>query len=230
MSRAEARRRTKESQRAELAAEQQELDGDAEGATAAAVASPQERKPLFKMPDILGDLRSLPHSFREKPILFLPAVLFLVGLVIFEALPSLSADIQNIAGYYIQFFFAPPALFTFFIAGFFAPRAAYMVGFFYGLFAAVLWSFALVTLGTTTTNPAAEPVSTDTLPLLLNMLVIGVLYGTFAAALASWYRGFLKGIQDRGAERRAQKEVDERAKRAAERQEARKLAKQRPST
>jgi signal transduction histidine kinase len=229
MSRAEARRRTKETQRAELAAEQGLTEDELDGAEPIPTG-PQERKPLFKMPDILGDLRSLPSSFREKPILFLPALLFLVGLVIFEALPGLSTDIQSIAGYYIQFFFAPPALFTFFIAGFFAPRAAYLVGFFYGLFAAVLWSIALLTLGTTTTNPAAEPVSSDMLPLVLNMLVIGVLYGTFAAALASWYRGFLKGIQERGNERRAQKEIDERAKRAAERQEARKLAKQRPTT
>ncbi len=62
------------------------------------------------------------------------------------------------------------------------------------------------------------------------MLVIGMLYGTLAAALASWYREFLRGMQERGKQNRANKEVDERAKRAAERQEARKLAKQKPTT
>jgi hypothetical protein len=229
MSRAEARRRTRETQRAELAAEQA-LTDDEPGAEPGPTA-PQERKPLFKMPDILGDLRTIPQSFRTKPILFLPALLFGIGLVIFAVLPSLSADIQTIASYYIQFFFAPPALFTFFIAGFFAPRAAYLIGFIYGLFAAVVWSVALVMLSSTA-NPVTDPsaVPADPAMLVLNMLVIGVLYGTFAAALASWYRGFLKGIQERGSERRAQKEVDERAKRAQERQEARKLAKQRPTS
>lgn len=61
------------------------------------------------------------------------------------------------------------------------------------------------------------------------MLAIGMIYGTLAAALASWYREFLRGMQERGKQNRANKEVDERAKRAAERQEARKLAKQRPT-
>jgi hypothetical protein len=230
MSRADARRRTKETQRAELAAEQGLTDDELGGAEPIP-ADPQERKPLFKMPDILGDLRTLPESFRTKPILLLPALLFVIGLALFAILPGLSPDIQTIASYYIQFFFAPPALFTFFIAGFFAPRAAYLIGFLYGLFAAVIWSIALIALSSTA-NPVTDPsaVPADPVMLVLNMLVIGVLYGTFAAALASWYRGFLRGIQERGAERRAQREVDERAKRRDERQEARKVAKQRPTS
>jgi len=230
MSRAEARRRTRETQRADLAAEQAELQVAESGEGTATADAAAARKPLFVMPDIRGDLRSIPGSFRSKPILFLPALLFGVGLVLFVTLTSLSADIQSIASYYIQFFFAPPALFTFFIAGFFAPRGAYLIGFLYGLFAATIWSIALLALGSTST-PVTDPTAAavDPAMLVLNMFVIGALYGTFAAALASWYRGFLKGIQTRGSERRAQKEVDERAKRREERQEARKVAKQRPT-
>jgi hypothetical protein len=190
-----------------------------------------ERKPLFKMPNIREDLRLLPSIVRSKPILLLPLVLFLVGLGIFLALPSLPVDIANIAGYYIQFFFAPPALFTFFIAGFFAPRASYLIGFFYGVMAGVIWSIAILTVGTTAVDPQGAPATAAVDPpmIILNMLAIGILYGTLAAALASWYRDFLRGIQERGKARRADKEVDERTRRREQRQEARKVAK-RPTT
>ena len=188
-----------------------------------------ERKPLFKMPNIREDIRLLPSIVRSKPILLLPLLLFLIGLGVFIALPGLPVDIQGVAGYYIQFFFAPPALFTFFIAGFFAPRASYLIGFIYGLLAGVIWSIAIVTVGNV---QASEPATaTADLPVVIaNMMLIGILYGTLAASLASWYRDFLRGMQERGKQRRADKEVDERAKRAQERQEARKLAKQRPSS
>jgi len=187
-----------------------------------------ERKPLFKMPNIREDVRALPSIIRSRPILFLPLVLLVGGLGIFLALPGLSPEIAGIAGYYIQFFFAPPALFTFFIAGFFAPRASYLVGFIYGLIAAVVWSIAILAVGRSAVLDPAAPVSTaplDTPMVLLNMLVIGVLYGTLAGALAGWYREFLRGIQERGKARRAVKEVDERARRRDERAEARRVAK-----
>jgi hypothetical protein len=230
MSRADARRRTRETQRAEVAAESGE---EVEYAVSTGQTEEPARKPLFKMPNIREDIRLLPSIFRSKPILFLPLGLFAVGLVLFVMIAnnSLAPEVANIAGYYIQFFFAPPALFTFFIAGFFAPRASYLVGFIYGLIAGVVWSIAILVVGsaqaTDPTQPAVAPA--DPPILVLNMLVIGILYGTLAAALASWYREFLHGMQERGKQRRVEREVDERAKRAAERQEARKLAKQRPT-
>ena len=180
------------------------------------------------MPNIREDLRALPSMFRSRLILFLPLVLFGVGLGIFLALPGLTTEMAGLAGFYIQFFFAPPALFTFFIAGFFAPRASYLVGFIYGLVAAVVWSIAIIAVGQFgAIEPATPPTgaAVDTPMVILNMLVIGVLYGTLAAALAGWYREFLRGIQERGKTRRAVKEVDERARRREERAEARRIAK-----
>ncbi len=180
------------------------------------------------MPNIREDLRALPSIFRSRLILFLPLVFFVVGLGIFLALPGLTADMQGLAGYYIQFFFAPPALFTFFIAGFFAPRASYLVGFIYGLIAATVWSIAIIAVGQAGVIDPAAPATggpVDPPMVILNMLVIGVLYGTLAAALAGWYREFLRGIQERGKARRAVKEVDERAKRREQRAEARRIAK-----
>jgi len=223
-SRAEARRRTRETYRAELAAEEGFEDEGLEYAVSTGQSEEPPRKPLFKMPNIREDLRLLPSIIRSKPILFLPLVLFLVGLGIFLALPGLSPEIAGIAGYYIQFFFAPPALFTFFIAGFFAPRASYLIGFIYGLIAGIFWTLAVLAVGSQAAVDPAAPVTSvppEPLGLFVNMMVIGILYGTLAAALASWYREFLRGMQERGKARRAVKEVDERTRRREQRAEAR---------
>ena len=195
-------------------------------------AAPTERKPLFKLPNIREDLRLLPSIFREKRIVYLPLVLLLVGLADIRALRAgqLSPEISTFAYYYIQFFFAPPALFTFFLAGFFVPRGAYLVGFIYGLIAGVIWSVGFVLAGPVAvtdggSTPTAAP--PDMVAVVATSFLYGVLYGTLAAALAAWYRDFLRGMQERGKQRRADKEVDERASGREERQEARQVAKQR---
>jgi hypothetical protein len=165
----------------------------------------------------------MPEVFRTKRLVYLPLVLLLVGLPLWIYGNQLAPEVASIAGYYLQFFWLPPALFTFFLAGFWVPRGAYIVGFIYGLIAALIWSAGFAISPPDPSNPTALT------PLLASTVLYGVLYGTLAAALASWYRGFLQQMSERGRERRAQREVDERAKRAAERQEARKLAKQRPT-
>ncbi len=195
--------------------------------------APTERKPLFRMPDVRSDLRQLPSVFREKRIVYLPLLMLLAGLPIWVlfARNQLAPEVASIAYYYIQFFYIPPALFTFFLAGFFVPRGAYLVGFIYGLIAGVIWSIGFILVGPSAVSDPAVPAPTtiDAPAIIASTFLYGVLYGTIAAALASWYRSFLQGMQERGKQRRADKEVDERAKRAAERAEARKLAKQRPT-
>jgi hypothetical protein len=224
-SRAEARKRTREMTRAELLAAEDEEDEELGEATAQPEAP---RQPMFKMPNIRADLVALPSIFRSRRMLWLPLVLLLVGMGITLALPGLSPEVAVFAGYYIQFFFAPPALFTFFIAGFFAPRASYLVGLVYGLLAGVVWAIVVLTGPPLPTVDPAVPQLTPVM-LVINYVVIGALYGTLAAALAAWYRDFLRGMQERGRTRRAVKEVDERARRREQRQEARRTAKQRPT-
>lgn len=182
-----------------------------------------ERKPLFKMPNIREDLRALPSVFRSRRMLWVPLLLLIGGLGIVMAYPGLSPDTQGLASYYIQFFFAPPALFTFFMAGFFAPRASYLVGAVYGLIAGVFWAVAFSGVLPNTVPTTGAPV--DPLMSTFASLGYGLLFGTLAGGLAGWYRDFLRGIQERGKARRAVKEVDERAKRREERQEARRTAK-----
>jgi hypothetical protein len=234
-SRAEARRRTRDAQRAEMA-QTAELSEDGEPLDSAATVdtNPAERKPLFKLPNIREDIKLLPTIFRTKRIVYLPLLMLLVGLPLFVLLQrnQLAPEVATIAYYYVQFFFAPPALFTFFLAGFFVPKGAYLVGFIYGVIAGIIWSIGFVLIGpdqlTDPTNPTTA--TPDMVAVVGTAFLYGILYGTLAAALASWYRSFLQGMQERGKQRRQEREVDERAKRAAQRQEARKIAKQRPTS
>jgi hypothetical protein len=121
---------------------------------------------------------------------------------------------------FVQFFFLPPALFTFFVAGFLAPRASYLVGLIYGLIGGAMWFAAFTPSG-------AVPDSSTFVALLATAIVQGALYGTLAAAFAAWYRDFLRGMQERGKVRRAEQEAKLRAQRRDERQESRRVAKQR---
>lgn len=184
---------------------------------------------MFRMPNVRADIRALPSVFRARRLLLLPGLILIVGLVLELVRRGLSPELSSIADLYIQFFFVPPALFTFFIAGFLAPRASYLVGFLYGLFAAVLWSVAVLAFNgvlatgatgtTTTTNPVAD---------ITQLFVLGAVYGTLAAGFAAWYRDFLRQMQDRGKQRRADTEAKERAKRREDRQEARRIYKKQP--
>jgi hypothetical protein len=219
--RALARRRSRDLQRAQFAAEQDPEESAEEVATP--TADTTERKPLFRIPDVRADIRALPSIVRSRRLVLLPLALLAIGFILIFVFESIPADLQTFAGSYLQFFYFPPALFTFFLAGFFAPRASYLFGFIYGVIAGVAWFISLV-------PPEAVPDATAFGGALLTTLAYGVVYGTLAAALAAWYRDFLRGMQERGRQRRAVKEVDERARRREQRQEARKLAKQRPTT
>ena len=197
----------------------------------AANPGPAERKPLFRIPNVGADINALPSILTSRRMVLAPLALLIVGFILLLVYPGLSPDIQGLAGYYLQFFFVPPALFTFFLAGFFAPRASYLVGALYGLIAGVMWATlasGLIIAGAPTT-PEQPVTPQDPVTTSVVYLFTGLIYGTVAAALAAWYRDFLRGVQERGRERRALREVDERTRRREERQEARKLAKQRPT-
>jgi hypothetical protein len=212
--RADARRRTRETQRAELAA--QEAAESDETTDTATEASP--RKPLFKMPNVREDIRLLPSIFMTRRLLWLPLGLLVIGLVLVLVITALPADVAGIVELYLQFFFWPPALFTFFIAGFLAPRASYLVGFIYGAIGGTMWFIGLV-------PASAVPDLSSFTTALVTAVVYGMVYGTLAAAFAAWYRDFLRGMQERSRQKQADKEAKERAKRREDRQEARKVAK-----
>ena len=197
-----------------------DLDADAAATTATATSTPTPRPRLFKMPDFREDFRQLPHILLTRKLLWVPLLLLFIGTGIILVLPSLSAEPLALADLFLQFFYVPPALFTFFIAGFIAPRASWLIGLLYGLIAGVLWFIAFIPPSMVTTPTAF---ATQLFLLLAN----GALYGTFAAAFAAWYRDFLRGMQERGRTRRAEQEANEKIKR---REEKRIAKQQRPTT
>ena len=191
-------------------------------------SAPAERPRLFRMPNVREDIKALPSIFMSRRLLWVPLLLLVVGLVATLVAPGLAPEAAGIAELYIQFFFVPPALFTFFIAGFVAPRASYLVGFIYGLIGGAMWSAVILFSGAQITTGTDAATAVEPGAAILQMMTIGALYGTLAAAFAAWYRDFLRGMQDRGKARRAEQEARERAKRRDERHESRRVAKQRP--
>jgi hypothetical protein len=196
--RAAARRRTREQSR-----EAAEIE-----ATPAPPPAEEPRKPLFSPPNIREDIRLLPQMFMTRRLLWVPVLMLLAGFVLayFYYTEAVPPDLQWPVEMYIQLFFFPQALFTFFLGGFLAPRASYLVGFLLGLFNGLLWVVLVMGLGV----QVAPDVPNDVLA--SNFVMIGVLYGTLAAAFAAWYRNFLRQMQERGKQRRAEREAQERIK------------------
>ena len=100
---------------------------------------------------------------------------------------------------FYQYFSGTAPLGTSFIAGFFAPRASYLLGAIIAL--ASVGFQAIVFLGPfgngffdLQTQTTAAPVSKDALvqSILTNALFAGVPSGAFFAAAAAWYRRFLR--------------------------------------
>jgi hypothetical protein len=222
-SRAEARKRTRDAQRAEMAefADDELLDDEVE-----TVEDQPRRQSPFKMPNIVEDLRALPGIFRTKRIVWVPFLLVLIGFVLALVIYGIPESIQPWIALYLQFFFVPQGLFAYFIAGFVAPRASYLVGGLLGLMSGAMYGIALVA----TLPPGTDPVArAEITSVAMSSPLTGAILGTFAGGFAAWYRGFLRGMQVNGAQRRADREAKERAKRREERQQARSVFKSRSS-
>ncbi len=118
------------------------------------------------------------------------------GLALALVLNSLPSAVASVADLYLQFFFIPPALFTFFIAGLVAPRAGYVVGLIYGVIAGVIWSIAILATGlSTTTDPTTPATAYDAPTVVLNMLAIGVIYGVLATVLGRFIRRLIDNLR-----------------------------------
>jgi len=211
-SRAEARRRHREEQRqSEAAVEPNTLSDQAE--------TPEEtpqRRSAFAMPDVRSDLAALPQVFR-KPLVWLPFGLLLLafGLEIARqsgALPE--GQVADIAILYIQLTLPPTSLFVFFIGGFVAPRASYLVGAILGIFDALLITILVVMDQGSLEGAGITEVGSEQTQLedLVPLWGIAILVGIFAAGFAAWYRRFLRSSQERAAANRAAREREQAQK------------------
>lgn len=217
-SRAEARRRHRDEQR-EFEVEPIELEGAAEAQTR------PKSSPMFSMPNVVEDLKALPTVFR-KPLVWLPFGLLAATLVLslalingaFDELPEM---VLNGVSLYISLTLHPTSLFIFFIGGFVAPRASYLVGGILGLLSATVWTVVMTvatdtmreryadTLLTTSTEGEVVGLTSEA---ILQTYMLGIVIGVLAGGFAAWYRRFLRSSQERAAANRAQKERDQAEK------------------
>ena len=217
-SRAEARRRHRDEQR-ELEVEPIEFEGAAEEQAA------PKSSPMFSMPNVVEDIKALPTVFR-KPLVWLPFGLLTLTLVLslalingaFDGLPEM---VQNGVSLYISLTLHPTSLFIFFIGGFVAPRASYLVGGILGLLSATIWT-VVMTIATDTmreryadtllTTSTEGEVMGPTSEAILQTFMLGIVIGVLAGGFAAWYRRFLRSSQERAAANRAQKEREQAEK------------------
>ena len=229
-SRAEARRRYREEHRAAGAEAEDAVVVAAAATTAAATGS----RSSFAMPDVVADIKALPQVFR-KPLVWVPfgmlvLAFVLVLLIVDEALPE--GAVGDIAGLYVSLTLPPTSLFVFFIGGFVATRASYLVGAILGAFDALLLTILYVMAPSLSSNTqlqntgltaTQEQGATVTLESLLPLWGIAILVGILAAAFAAWYKRFLRSSQERAKVNRALRE-QEQAKKAKEQAKADKQA------
>jgi hypothetical protein len=229
-SRAEARRRYREEHRAAGAEAEDAVVVAAAATTTAATGS----RSSFAMPDVLADIKALPQVFR-KPLVWVPfgmlvLAFVLVLLIVDEALPE--GAVGDIAGLYVSLTLPPTSLFVFFIGGFVATRASYLVGAILGAFDALLLTVLYLMAPSLSSNTqlqntgltaTQEQGAAITLESLLPLWGIAILVGILAAAFAAWYKRFLRSSQERAKVNRALRE-QEQARKAKEQAKADKQA------
>ena len=222
--RAEARRRYRASQATvEAASEEQDeaQEADAVASGGASARSPKRgagRSSLFStldihFPDFRGDVAALPVVLRTTPLLWLAFGLGLLSIILAGVLP-LTGDAANpapgdaLTSLAVQFLIQFPT--TSLLGGFAAPRAAYLFGIGLGLLQGIALTLLLVRVYAIADKPAPPDL------IVTNGLFL-VVQGTIFAALASWYRRWLRSMSARNAAARAQREKQQRreAKRPA---------------
>jgi hypothetical protein len=217
--RAGARRRSRAAARQNREAEPGTFES--EPATAAATATAdQPRTRLFTMPNVRADIAALPEIFRARRLLWVPFIMLLAGFVLalLEPFNGLEAGIAGILAFYVQTFFIPTGLLTFLIAGFLAPRAAYLIGFIIGVVNAVLLLIAFgVVLNSQILAVAGDQASTA----IMWMIGYALLIGPLAAAFASWYRNFLNRMNVNNRQSKLARDAEAAKRRREEERAAR---------
>jgi hypothetical protein len=191
--RAEARRRYRQANRLESEAEPNTLD---DGHDRATVAAPRSKAAAPERPGITSSFRAAYHPANvREDLALLPqllrtrAFLAAAGLVVAAAAFVAILPTNSLAGFAFQTFVLPPAIAPIFVAGFFAPRASYLLGLVVSLIDAVAYAF-LVTVIAPTIGTAATP-GPDVISLIGTALLVGPISGVLFASAAAWYRRFL---------------------------------------
>jgi hypothetical protein len=218
--RAVARRRYREQARVEAPVDELETSTAATVAQAPPATMSESLRGAFRLPNIREDIRILPEMFRTRKLLWLPFLAIVVAFFLGVALANnaIPAGLDRIVALYVELTLPPTALFVFFIGGFLAPRASYLVGALLGFVDGILWSLLFVV------SPTAEPTATGRVVTptdFFTILVLAIVVGALAAGFASWYRNFLRQSQERARQNRLAREQQARAKAKEDERKAR---------
>jgi hypothetical protein len=146
-------------------------------------------------PDFSADAHALPEIVRATPWILVPYGLLVLGAVLAAVLPKNGASGGSIPSFYVQLAFLQPTL-LFFLAGFLAPRAAYLFGALLGILGSLL--FVVLALGLVGVFAALDKMSlSDRLVYSAWQFVQFTLTGAVFGWFASWYRDFLRRSQAR---------------------------------
>ncbi len=199
--RAEARRRYRQATSEEAASEG--LDGLEDEAPVAERGKPQSARPVRPQPQpaarpgITAAFRAAyrPANFRED-IAALPKLLrhwsFFVPIAMIVAGAFVAFTFWNFTGGQLawQILVLPGSGFGLpqLVAGFFAPRASYLLGFLVSLVQGIVGAVFILQLS----SSLGTPFPSDQLPSLLTQsFLAGPVSGTLFASAAAWYRRFL---------------------------------------
>jgi hypothetical protein len=146
----------------------------------------------FRPLDLRGDIRALPQILRHWSF-FVPVVLSGLSVALIPL-----AGLNPLTSAFFQYFSFTAPLGTSFLAGFFAPRASYLVGILAAL-ASVGFQFLAYSVGPfgglftdfkdAAQNPMTEAAAKQLV--LTQALTVGVPSAALFAAAAAWYRRFL---------------------------------------
>lgn len=230
--RSDARRKFREARAAELTTSRPTPEDDGDGrdrvtgrplttvvvsdADARAATSPRR----FRIPNVRKDLADLPNLFRERRLLYLPFILIVAGFAVALLLDAgviTGGSPQQIAVVFLQFTLVPTGLLVFFLGGFIAPRASYLIGFLLGLLDGILFYSWLASRPPLAVQTDPSAVTQDMSAIALTTgIAYAVVIGTLGAAFAAWYRTFLRTSQERARASRLEREAKQRAAAKAE--------------
>lgn len=134
-------------------------------------------------PDVRGDIAALPALARTRAF-YVPILMVLAGFVAILAAPS-----NPVAETYYRLVVLPPAMAPVFIAGFFATRASYLLGFIIATVDVLLYS--LLVFGFSSSTGAGPITSQQQVDFVISAVSVGPVSGLLFAAVAAWYRRFL---------------------------------------
>jgi hypothetical protein len=143
-------------------------------------------KMSFRPINVRQDVAALPWIATHTHALWIPLLITLASTVFIVVSSGTGAISQFMFAYFIQ----TPAIGSVFIAGFLAPRAAWLLGVVVGFVSAICYS-VLVVAFPTSIYVAAPPTADVTRDVVVSALVLSPLIGAFFAAGAAWYRRFL---------------------------------------